>query len=161
MIGLLLPLLLQAGTPAGVEDRVMLCQLRTATLSDPSAPTRLVPEGNHRLLAFRLKGPVTGRIQGSAVEMHDPTTIMLGRSVEYVEQRDGTTGFVMSGGSKTDMLALAASAAPPGRAGGEAYLTRLKRGRTLAFAVGVCGFLPAADGGDAFEKVKTLPGTQP
>ena len=138
----------------------MVCQLRTATLSDPAVPTRLVPEGSNRLLAFRIKGPATGDIGGSAVEMHDPTGIMLGRGVDKVVQNNGTTGFLMRG-SKRDGISLVVGPAEPGRIGGEAYLNRLERGRPAGFAVGGCGFYPTADAAADFEKLKAVPGTQP
>jgi hypothetical protein len=160
VIGFTLSLLLQGGAAPVVEDRLMVCQLRTATLSDPSVPTRLVPEGPQRLLAFRLRGSSTGRIEGSAVETHDPTAIMLGHSVEYVVQNNGTTGFVTRD-IKSEGLSLVVNPAEPGRVGGDAYLNRLKRGRPAGFAVGACGTIPTRDPAATFEKIKALPGTQP
>ena len=161
MIGLFLPILLQGGSLPAIEDRLMVCNLRTATLSDPSQPGRLVPEGGHRLLAFRVKGPASGRIEGSAVEIHDPTAIMQGRAIEYVVQNNGTTGFIARGHTKADGISLVVGPPEPGRVSGDAYLNRLKRGRPVGFAVGGCAFFPTADAAGEFEKLKALPGTQP
>ena len=161
MIGFILPILLQgAAAPPPVEDRLMVCRLRAATLSDPAAPTKLVPEGSHRLLIFRMKGPVTGDIAGSAVEMHDPTGIMLGRSVGTIVQNNGTTGILMRGG-KRDGISLVVGPAQPGRASGDAYLNRLKNGRAAGFAVGGCGFYPSRDVEADFKELKAVPGIQP
>ena len=159
MISLLLFLLAQAGTADGVPDRVMLCMLRTATLSDSSDRGKLVPEGPDRLLGFRLKGPADGRIEGAAVEMHDPTGLMLGREIAYVAQQGGNTAFATSG-KKNDLLALAVSPAAAGAASGRAYLTRMKNGRPTEFAVGGCAFLPTTDPAGTFEIVRSQPGAR-
>ena len=159
MISLLLSLLAQAGSADGVPDRVMLCMLRTATLSDASNPGKLVPEGPNRLLGFRLKGPADGRIEGAAVEMHDPTAIMLGRDVAYVTQKGGNIAFATSG-KKNDLLALAVAPAAAGAASGQAYLTRMKNGRPTEFAVGGCAFLPTTDPAETFETIRNQPGAR-
>jgi hypothetical protein len=141
-----------------VEDRLMLCGLRTATLSDPSQPSRLVPEGESRLLAFRLKGPASGRIEGSEVEVHDPTAILEGRGILYVVQNEGTTGFITRGHTKKEGISLVVGPPKPGRVSGDAYLNRLRGGRPVGFAVGGCGFIPTSDAAADFAKVKALRG---
>ena len=138
----------------------MICQLRRATLSDPSKPERLVPEGANRLLAFRLKGPANGPLEAAAVETHDPTALLEGRAIDHVAQNNGTTAF-LTRGKPSDGITLVVSPLQPGRVSGDAYLNRFKRGRPVSFAVGGCGFFPSADATSDFAKLKDLPGTQP
>ena len=160
MISSLLPILLQASAPAAVQDRVMLCSLRTARLADPSSPGRLVPEGPNRILAFRVIGPTGGRVEGSSVQIYDPTKIMHGRPIDYVLQQRGNTAF-MARGSRDDMLALAVEPPAPARAGGDAYLTRVADGGPSEYGVGSCAFLPTRDPAGTFETIRIHPGTRP
>jgi len=144
--------------PAPSADRVMMCLLQPATLSDPANPMRMVPSGPRRLLSFRLTGPTTGEIPGSGIVAHDPTTILDGRSVISVTQNERVTGFILSG-TDDDRLALVVSRPTPGRVSGESYVTRIRAGHEPSFFTGSCAYLPTNDAAAAFEGIKRSPAT--
>jgi len=147
--------------PAPPIERVMVCFLRDATLSDPNNRQRFVPTGPHRLLAFRMPAAGTEPIPGNAVAVHDPTNMLLGRGLDHVMQTEGSFGF-MTRGTREDVLSMIVSPPPPGRAGGEAYLMRVRPGQPLGGAqVGICGIVPGDDPNGAFSFFQSQPGTRP